>query len=214
MDLSALYPPFALSVTAGPLRMRVLTDDDLPDHAALLDRPIFADERADHVFEWALAEPAARRRDALAHIWRLRAEVSPAAWCLSLGVFVDGHLVGMQDLRAEEFAARRTVSSGSWLTLDAQGRGIGTLMRRAMLVLAFDHLGAQRAESASVAGNVASERVSLASGYTADGTQVGTAGGRAQLRNRWLATPASMVRPTEDVQVTGLSAALRSMLGA
>lgn len=53
----------------------------------------------------------------------------------------------MQDVSAHEFPLLRTVHSGSWLTQSVQGRGIGREMRAAILLLAFDHLGAAAALS-------------------------------------------------------------------
>ena len=61
--------------------------------------------------------------------------------------------------------------TGSWLGLRHQGRGIGTEMRAAVLLFAFDHLGATRARSAAFVDNPASLRVSEKLGYRPDGTE-------------------------------------------
>ncbi|HIY25461.1 MAG TPA: GNAT family N-acetyltransferase, partial [Candidatus Brachybacterium merdigallinarum] len=152
-DLADLFPPLGLVVRAGDLTLRPLADADLPEYAALIRRPIFEDEDSPHVFPWCRAEPETRVRESLRFQWRLRSGIGPEDWTLPLGVWAGERLIGCQDVSALRFAERRTVSSGSWLTLDAHGNGYGKLMRQAMLVLAFDHLGALRAESSAVLGN-------------------------------------------------------------
>ena len=213
-DLAHLHPPFGLVLRAGDLTLRVLTDADLPEYAALLRRPIFADPESPAVFWWYRAEPEVRVRNALSFQWRLRSEVSPEGWTLPLGIWAEDRLIGCQDISAVRFAERRTVTSGSWLTLDAHGRGFGTLMRQAMLVLAFDHLGALRAESSAALGNEASFGVSRACGYVDNGTQVSTLPGPTTVEQRFLATPESFRRPRVPVQVEGLTEELRALLGA
>ena len=75
----------------------------------------------------------------------------------------------MQDLWAEEFALRRSVGTGSWITRAWQGHGYGTEARAAVLDLAFGHLGAIEALTEHIEGNGASERVSRKLGYVPNG---------------------------------------------
>lgn len=214
MDLAALHPPLGLLITAGTLEMRLLRDDDLPAYAELLRRPIFADPTADSVFPWYRREEDERVRGALGYQWAQRAAIAPESWSLPFGAFVDGELVGSQEVSATQFAQRRVVGSGSWLALEVQGRGLGRLMRQAMLVMAFDHLGAVRAESAAVLGNHASAAVSHRCGYVDDGTTISVEGDRTVTMQRFLVTPETVVRPDVSVEVTGLTDDLRAMLGA
>ena len=81
----------------------------------------------------------------------------------------DRRVVGTQELMAESFPGSRSVSSGSWLTESAQGRGIGVEMRAAVLHLAFAGLGALEAQTSAWIDNAASQRVSLRLGYLRDG---------------------------------------------
>lgn len=108
----------------------------------------------------------------------------------------------------------RVVESGSYLRLDAQGRGIGTLMRQMMLALAFDHLGALRAESSAITSNTMSLAVSRHCGYQLDGTSVMLNGERRVELQRVVVTPATFIRPDVEVRVHGLSAELLQQLGA
>jgi RimJ/RimL family protein N-acetyltransferase len=105
----------------------------------------------------------------LGFYWTARGALSPERWSLPFAVVADGDVIGTQDLMAEEFAGSRSVSSGSWLTQSAQGRGIGVEMRAAVLHLAFAGLGALEAQTSAWIDNVASQRVSLRLGYLPDG---------------------------------------------
>lgn len=212
--LTALFAPFGLEVRAGDLSLRLLRDEDLSAYAALLRRPIFPDPEADHVFPWYAVEEERRIAEALDFQWTLRAGISPQSWHLSLGVFADGELIGVQDVSATDFGQLREVSSGSWLTRSAQGRGHGLLMRRALLVLAIDHLGARTARSSAVLGNEPSRRVSLACGYLPNGTETRLEHGRPITHQRFLLRDVDLVRPAVPVQVTGLGSRLRALLGA
>jgi RimJ/RimL family protein N-acetyltransferase len=75
----------------------------------------------------------------------------------------------VQDVGAKEFSTRRQVSSGSWIGLEYQGKGIGREMRAAMLHFAFEGLGAELAHSGFISTNTTSRRVSEALGYVPNG---------------------------------------------
>lgn len=212
--LADLYPPLRLRVTSGDLELRLLRDADLPWYAALLHEPVFADPSAEHVFAWWVPDVEERVRGAIRFQWQVRASIEPAAWELAFGLFHEGRLIGMQSLLARDFAVRRIVSSGSWLTRAEQGRGFGKRMRQMVLVFAFDHLGARRAETGAVLGNEPSFGVSRACGYRTNGFETIVEGGRAKEVQRFALDPDEFVRPAESVQVSGLDGELRAMLGA
>jgi RimJ/RimL family protein N-acetyltransferase len=108
-------------------------------------------------------------RQLLQRHWRALAHWKPGSWHLPLAVFLAAEPVGMQDLWAEEFAQRRSVGTGSWITRTRQGRGYGTEARAAVLDLAFGHLGVLEALTEYTEGNHASERVSRKLGYVPNG---------------------------------------------
>ena len=110
------------------------------------DQPGFVDEGIEH------------------HEARLR-EWQPDDWTLNLIAFHHGRPVGVQTVRAERFAERRTVDTGSWLGRAYQGQGLGTEMRAAALHLAFHGLGATLATSGAIEGNRQSLGVSRKLGY-------------------------------------------------
>lgn len=213
-ELAALYPPFGLRVSAGDITLRTFRDSDLPAYAELVSSQIFADADAPHVFAWTQKDPAQRRLDSIQYLWNLRATVRPEEWQLPLAVFEGDRLVGSQDVEAKNFQKLGVVSSGSYLRLEAQGRGIGTRMRQMMLVLAFDHLGAVRAESAAIVGNESSLAVSRHCGYVLDGIEVSLNGDKRVEQQRIAVTPETVVRPDLEVTVAGLTPELRTMLGA
>lgn len=213
-DLDALFPPLGLAVTSGDLVLRPFRDADLPAYAELLRSPIFPDESEDFVFAWYRVPEAERLRNAITFQWHQRAAFSPESWALPLGVWVGGELVGSQDLTAKDFAQRRTVSSGSWLTQAAQGKGYGGLMRRAVLAFAFDHLGAVRAESGAGVRNAPSQAVSRSCGYEPNGTQTKYEGGRTRTEQNFVVTPETFVRRDVCIEVEGLTTELRDMMGA
>jgi RimJ/RimL family protein N-acetyltransferase len=102
---------------------------------------------------------------------RQLAAFTPDDWSLELVVFHRGHPIGTQALRAERFAERRVVETGSWLGRDWQGHGLGTEMRAAVLQLAFAGLGAEVARSGALAGNPQSLGVSRKLGYEVVGSR-------------------------------------------
>lgn len=213
-ELADLYAPFGLRVTAGDITLRLFRDSDLSAYAELISSPLFADESAPHVFDWWARDPVVRLREGMQWLWRARAGIRLDEWTLTMGAFEGDQLVGAQDIAARDFAKLRVVDSGSYLRLDAQGRGIGTLMRQMMLVLAFDHLGALRAESGAVTGNDSSLAVSRRCGYELDGTAVTTNGDLRVELQRVVATPETFIRPDVDVKVAGLTTELSQQLGA
>jgi RimJ/RimL family protein N-acetyltransferase/GNAT superfamily N-acetyltransferase len=98
------------------------------------------------------------------HLEKLSA-CGPVDWALPLVAFHGGEPIGVQEIRAEHFAERGVVDTGSWLGAAWQGRGLGTEMRAAVLSLAFDGLDASVAMSGAIDGNPASLAVSKKLGY-------------------------------------------------
>src|SRR6185437_7299289 len=94
----------------------------------------------------------------------------PDDWSLDLVAFRGGRPIGVQSLVGKRFGGTRTVSTGSWLGAEWQRQGLGTEMRRAVLQLAFEGLGAEAAHSGAMVGNDASLAVSRKLGSTEVGT--------------------------------------------
>ena len=208
------YPPFGLRITHDDMTLRVFRDADMPEYLDLLSAPIFAEENVDWFFPWCEAPVPERRRNAIQAHWGWRSGFRPESWTLAFGVYVGGVLVGCQDLISEDFAKRRVVYSGSWLALEHQGKGWGARMRKLLLHFAFDHLGAQRAESEAVAGNESSLGVSRSAGYESNGAGVEIFGKRVVEMHRVALTPDRFRRLDGEVVVEGFTDELRAMMGA
>ncbi|SMH39076.1 Protein N-acetyltransferase, RimJ/RimL family [Rathayibacter oskolensis] len=207
-DPSSVWPLFSLVLRTPRLELHPVRDDDLPALAAAASAGIHEPGRSPFPSPWAEAPPERLPADLARYHWSLRAATTADSWRIAFAILEDGAVIGCQDLVADRFAATRTVSSGSWLTRGAQGRGLGREMRAAVLVFAFDHLGAEVAESSALEWNTASIGVSTALGYRPNGTQrtVG-ADGAAVEETRFRLSAADFRRPDWSLEVEGVEAA-------
>ncbi|HKH08999.1 MAG TPA: GNAT family N-acetyltransferase, partial [Agromyces sp.] len=153
MDLADVWPLFRLRLITPRLELRVVRDDDLAGLAVAAIDGIHEPDRMPFALPWTDEPPETLRREMARYFWRERAAVAPGTWMLNFAVLEHGTPIGVQDLRAVDFTPLRTVSSGSWLTRSRQRAGLGTEMRAAVLAFAFDHLGAEVAESAVIDWN-------------------------------------------------------------
>ena len=92
---------------------------------------------------------------------------------MPMAVALDGIVVGVQGVHADDFPTLRAVETGSWLGRAYQGKGIGTEMRQAILRLAFAGLGARYAHTPAFDDNPASIAVTRKLGYEQNGTRRG-----------------------------------------
>lgn len=167
--LRDLWPLYDLRVRTGELELRYPTEAELPAFAGLIEAGLHPP--GEMPFGIAFTDTPTAERNLASYQWWMgsRGRWSADDWALTLGVWERGQAVGFQDMRAERFPVFRTVHTGSWLGLPFQGRGIGKLMRQAVLGLAFDHLGARFAETSAFLDNHASNHVSLGVGYEPNG---------------------------------------------
>jgi RimJ/RimL family protein N-acetyltransferase len=166
------WPLFGLRITTPRVELRYPSDDDLFALAAILHEGVHDPATMPFMQPWTRVEPPELERGALRHWWSLRAGTTPADWHIGFGVFVGSRPVGVQGIGAKEFAAARSVTTGSWLVQRAQGRGIGKEMRAAVLHFAFAGLGAAEAQTAAFEDNPASLGVTRALGYEPNGSSV------------------------------------------
>lgn len=169
MDLERIWPLFGLRITTPRLALRPVRDDDLPGLVTAALSGVHDPARMPFGVPWTDAEPEAMARSLAQYHWKLRSTATPESWGVGFTVLRDGVPVGVQELHARQFAARRTVESGSWIAKGHQGVGLGTEMRAGLLLFAFDHLGAEWAESSAAAWNEPSRRVSAKLGYRENG---------------------------------------------
>jgi len=201
------WPLFELRVDTPRLTLRYPDDDDC---IALVD--VAADGIHDpswmpFSFPWTDTAPPLLQRQSLQFMWRMRAEWTPENWHLLMAVVVDGRVVGMQAVLAEQFSVLRTVTTGSWLGRRYQGKGIGTEMRAAILHLAFAVLGAEYASTRAFADNAPSIGVTRRLGYEEVGRELVVRRNEAA----WMLAfrlPRSHWQARDDITVTGAAPCL------
>jgi RimJ/RimL family protein N-acetyltransferase len=204
-----LWPLFDLRLRTGNLELRLPTDDDLVELVAVAREGIHPPEEMPFGVAWTDVPSPEFERGFARFYWSNRANWQPNAWTLPLGVFVDGRAAGVQDLNARDFPVLRRVNTGSWLGRGFQGKGIGRLMRQAVLGLAFDHLGTEVAESGAFLDNPASWHVSEAIGYARNGVDRLAPRGAARDMQRYrLTLEGWRSRPRPAVEVEGLEGCL------
>jgi RimJ/RimL family protein N-acetyltransferase/ribosomal protein S18 acetylase RimI-like enzyme len=168
-----LRPPPRLSrlrVRTPRLELRLATPAELRQLAEVARNGIHDPHEMPFQFAWTdRATAPGFVDDTVAHHMANLRDWSPENWTLSLVAFLDGLPVGVQALRATDFAETHEVDTGSWLGRAHQGQGLGTEMRAGALVLAFERLGARRAVSGAIQGNPQSLGVSRNLGYEVTG---------------------------------------------
>ena len=196
-------------------RLELRPDDDagLDELVAVAYDGVHPSDEMPFTVAWTDADPRYLGRGILQHHWAERAALAPERWAIHFLVRCDGHVVGTQRLGARDFAVTREVDTGSWIGQRHQRRGIGTEMRAAVLLFAFDHLGAESARSSANTANPASLGVSRRLGYRGDGTETLVRRGRRTEDARLLVTPESLHRPEWTLAVTGYTEECRALLG-
>ncbi|MHA7270477.1 GNAT family N-acetyltransferase [Arthrobacter sp. HLT1-20] len=209
---SDVWPLFELTITSPRLTMRIVRDDDLPGIVNAALAGIHDPAVMPFSVPWTDADPLDMARGMARHQWELRAGVRPDHWTLNFTVLLGGVPIGTQSVGAAGFSTTKTVNSGSWLTVAQQGRGYGKEMRAAALLFAFDHLGADAAESSAAVWNRASLGVSRSLGYRHGAIRPiePRAGHPDELQEvRLLA--ADFNRPDWDITVDGFNAVRRDL---
>jgi RimJ/RimL family protein N-acetyltransferase len=213
-SLHEVWPLFGLRLHTPRLFLRPVLDEDLPGLVDAALAGIHPPEVMPFSVPWTDAPRDELVRELLKYQWRLRTSVSPDSWKLAFAVLHDGVVLGTQDLSSEKFAATRTVSTGSWLAQPHQGKGFGSEMRAAVLAFAFDHLGAEVAESGAATWNEASKTVSRRLGYRENGiTRQTTRPGFADEVLGFRLLREEFVRPAWTLEVEGREPALTALLG-
>lgn len=205
MDLVTAFPPFGLRIEAGPLVLRPITDEVLPELIEVALAGVHDPALMPFFYPWTDASPETLPTAFAQYHWGTRTRWSQSAWSLEFAVQHEGVIVGVQGFSAEDYLVTRTGETGSWLGRAHQGRGIGTQMRRAICAFLFDHLDAVEITSGAFVDNPASLAVSRKVGYQADGTRRLARRGEAAVNQRFLLTAADFVRG-ERITVTGVEA--------
>ena len=180
------YAPLRVEVRTPRLVLRGATDELLGELLPFVRAGVVGRDEAPFDDPMSLyADNPEREWRWLRRIWQGRATVTDEQWRLYFVVMIDNTPAGMQDLVARNFASLGTVSTFSWLAPAYRRRGFGKEMRAAVLELAFAGLGALEACSDAFTDNAASNGISQALGYEANGTEWATRRGERALLSRW-----------------------------
>lgn len=165
--MSTYWPLHEIRLTVGNLTLTPMTEHDLDTLATLQPPDLELDPRATRYA--GLDESSSRGVVLHQAYWRSMGTWSPDDWNVIFVVRRGTQPLGLQGLEGLDFRVLRTVDTSSWLVAEERGAGVGTAARRAVLVLAFDHLGAQAAVSSAWHDNHASLGVSRRLGYHPNG---------------------------------------------
>ncbi|MDY3126672.1 MAG: GNAT family protein [Corynebacterium sp.] len=166
MDLTQIWPPFGFQITAAnaahDIVLRTMRDEDIAALAGASATDIFGPQVPSYAFPWLAGSPS----DTAAFRWSQRLHFHPHHWELPLVIALNGEPIGTVDIRADDFSSTRTVNTGSWIYYAQQGQGLGTLVRHAIAVAAFEHFQAVKLISQFYTDNTRSAAVSAKLGYT------------------------------------------------
>ena len=208
------WPLWDLRIRTPRLELRPVRESEMADLSELIDGGIHDPATMPFLIPFTDAPNPQRAHDSYRFWMGCWAGWSVESWRLVLAAYSDGRCVGSQDLQATDFPTLRTVTTGSWLGLPHQGHGLGREMRAAVLQLAFEGLGAQRAATEAFEDNVASRRVTESLGYHRNGSEVvRRRDGRAMVLCYVLERDDWEPRRRDDIALDGLSAEALDMFG-
>ena len=161
-----LEPLWELRLVTPRLVLRLPTEDELDRLFAVAEAGIHPPEEMPFAVAWT---DDLHYEEFVAFHRAFWTGWTPEKWTCNFLTFLDGEPIGTQGLSAEDLAAKREVSTDSWIGTAFQGKGYGTEQRAAVLELAFRELGASAATSGALVHNIASQKVSEKLGYAVTG---------------------------------------------
>ncbi len=207
--ISDHFPPLGVGLSTPRLRLRMPTDADLSALADAALRGVHDPETMPFRHPWTDQGPERLGRAVIQHNWSTMAAWTPEQWAFNAVVIFEGRVIGLQEMNAKDFAVTRQVGSGSWLTREYQGMGLGTEMRAAILHLAFEGLGALEAVTEAFDTSTASIGVSRRLGYRPNGIDHLAVRGRRVRELRYRLTRRDWEEHrTVPVEIEGLEPAL------
>ncbi|MEZ0358308.1 GNAT family N-acetyltransferase [Mycobacterium sp. SA01] len=208
-----IWPLFDLEVVTPRIALRYIDDELGAALATLAAKGIHDPATMPFTEPWTDVPSPELERNSLQYYWRNRAEASVQRWNLDLAVVVDGSVVGMCSVHAEDFPGNRRLTTGSWLGLAHQDRGLGKEVRQAALHLIFAGFDADLAITRAWHDNAASLAVTRSLPYVETVRTVelrrdrpDTMVGFAMTPGRW----ATIRR--DDIRLVGIEA-VRGQLG-
>lgn len=209
-----IWPFAGLRVVSDDLELRYLDDELLLRLAALAGQGVHEPDAMPFLTPWTRGTPLEVARSVAAYQWRNRVEASADKLTVELAVVRGGEVLGIQGFYAGPFAVTRTAETGSWLGLRFHGQGVGTRMRRLVLHLLFEGLGAHDVTTSAFADNAPSNGVTRRLGYEPNGVDVVAREGKPALSKRYRLTREAWAAQTDrpEVELHGV-APVRRFLG-
>src|SRR5690625_5039031 len=108
MDLTRIWPPFGLEITAAhtgeEISLRVMRDEDIAVLNDATPTVIIASDISEHAFGWILdkANSPAQFR------WEHRVQMSATHWALDLVVAQHNKVIASVDMRATDFSTTKS----------------------------------------------------------------------------------------------------------
>lgn len=212
-EIDALWPPFALRISYGPVTLSPVRDEDLPGLVSVVRSGVHKASEMPFASPWTSAEPEQIAGQFARFQWSQRAAMSPESWTLALTARRDGEIVGSQSISTSDYLTTRTGETGSWLGMRHQGRGTGTLMRQAICAFMFDEMDAEEVTSAAFTDNPASLAVSRKVGYRENGVvRTARREGELAFNSKLRVTAPTLNRAEHALEVEGVPD-LRKFLG-
>ena len=209
-----VWPPARVELTTPRLRIRLPNDEELRRLADVAAAGVHEPGAEPFGVPWGSQPPHLRARSVLQWHWTTRGMWTAQRWTFDFAVFLDGEPIGVQGLSAVGFSVRREVATGSWLGQRFQRRGLGTEMRIAVLILAFEHLHALSAVTGAFEDNHGGRGVSRAVGYQDDGVDIVDRAGKRVLSERFrLVANAEARHDWPAVTVTGVDEEVLGVCG-
>jgi RimJ/RimL family protein N-acetyltransferase len=209
MTPTEVWPLFGLVIRTPRLELRLPIDAELAQLAQAAADGVHEPTQRPFLTPWAERPPLERARHVMRGAWSSRGDWKPDDWSLGLAAFLDGDPIGVVWVSASEFAARREVSTASWLGLRHHRRGFGTEARLGALTLVFDHLGGAYATSEAFPDNAASVGVSSKLGYEPDGISRDVRDGEVLVSHRLrLGRERWELNDRSEIEVSGLEPCL------
>ncbi|PND56600.1 GNAT family N-acetyltransferase [Mycobacterium sp. ENV421] len=163
--MAHIWPLFDLDVVTPRIVLRYVSDELGAALASLAAKGIHDPATMPFTEPWTDVPAPELEHNSLQYYWRNRAETSVQRWNLDLAVLVDGSVVGMCSIHAEDFPDNRRLTTGSWLGLAHQGRGLGKEVRQAALHVIFAGFDADLAVTRAWHDNAASLAVTRSLPY-------------------------------------------------
>lgn len=211
--LAKYLPVTRIEVRSGPVRLVLPTEADLAGLAEVLRAGGIDDDVTRSSLVW---QPDNREDAATSTVTHILGHFGStgATWFLPLIILVGDVPVGRQDVYCARgpFSVTREVDTASYVVNGQRRRGYGVASRAGALALAFA-LGAERASSGWLAGNVASAAVSARLGYRVTHEQWLLHRDQRVLSTRGTVTADDFARAwTSPVRITGLDGDVRAAL--